>query len=114
AYILQYSERKNTIAARKFLDDVPENTKADRVARLIELQREISLKKNRALIGRSVEVLVEGEGRRPGQWRARTDGNIVTIFPKRGLAPFRESEHLRATALTEKVPDPLSSHPALT
>jgi hypothetical protein len=30
----------------------------------------------------------------------RTDGNIVTVFPKRGLAHFREDE---------KVPDPLSS-----
>src|SRR5439155_12144989 len=60
AYIFKYSERKNTIAARKFADDVPDAIKAERVARLVELQRGISLKKNRALVGQVVEVLVEG------------------------------------------------------
>jgi tRNA-2-methylthio-N6-dimethylallyladenosine synthase len=82
AYIFKYSERKNTIAARKFADDVPDAVKAERVSRLVELQRGISLKKNRALIGKTVEVLVEGDGKHADQWKARTDGNIVTVFPK--------------------------------
>src|SRR5881397_89519 len=84
AYIFKYSERKNTIAARKFADDVPDAVKAERVSRLVELQRGVSLKKNRALIGKTVEVLVEAEGKRSDQWKARTDGNIVTVFPKTG------------------------------
>jgi tRNA-2-methylthio-N6-dimethylallyladenosine synthase len=84
AYIFKYSERKNTIAARKLADDVPDAVKAERVSRLVELQRGISLKKNRALIGRVVEVLVEGNGKRADQWRGRTDANIVTVFPKTG------------------------------
>jgi len=101
AYIFQYSERKNTIAARKYADDVPAGVKAARVTRLVEFQRGISLKKNREMIGKTVEVLVEGEGRRSSdQWMGRTDGNIVTVFPKRGLAHFREDE---------TVPAPLSS-----
>ena len=89
AYIFKYSERKNTIAARKFADDVPDAIKTERVARLVELQRGISLKKNRALIGQVVEVLVEGDGKRSDQWRGRTDGNIVTVFPKsaNGIKP---------------------------
>jgi tRNA-2-methylthio-N6-dimethylallyladenosine synthase len=83
AYIFKYSERKHTIAARQFADDVPEATKAERVGCLVELQREISLKKNRAMIGKSVDVLIEGDGKRSSeQWMGRTDGNIVTIFPK--------------------------------
>jgi tRNA-2-methylthio-N6-dimethylallyladenosine synthase len=85
AYIFQYSERKNTIAARKYADDVPAAVKAARVTKLIELQRAISLKKNREMIGKTVEVLVEGEGKRSSdQWMGRTDGNIVTVFPKTG------------------------------
>ena len=88
AYIFQYSERKNTIAARKYADDVPAGIKAARVTKLVEFQRGISLKKNREMIGKTVEVLVEGEGKRSSdQWMGRTDGNIVTVFPKRGLAP---------------------------
>jgi tRNA-2-methylthio-N6-dimethylallyladenosine synthase len=84
AYIFKYSARKNTIAARKFADDVPDAVKAERVARLVELQRGISLKKNRALIGQVVEVLVEGDGKRTDQWRGRTDANLITVFPKTG------------------------------
>ncbi len=83
AYIFQYSERKNTIAARKYADDVPADVKAARATQLIEFQRAVSLKKNRAMLGKTVEVLVEGEGRRSrSQWMGRTDGNIVAVFPK--------------------------------
>ena len=90
AYIFKYSERKNTIAARKYADDVPDAVKAARVTKLIEFQRTVSLKKNREMIGKTVGVLVEGEGKRSSdQWMGRTDGNVVTVFPKTdaGLKP---------------------------
>ena len=83
AYIFKYSERKNTIAARKFKDDVLEEVKAARVTRLIDFQRAISLKKNRAMIGEVVAVLIEGDGKRTSeQWMGHTDGNLVCVFPK--------------------------------
>jgi tRNA-2-methylthio-N6-dimethylallyladenosine synthase len=83
AYVFKYSERKNTIAARKLKDDVPEAVKSERAARLIELQRAVSLKKNRAMIGQTIEVLIEGESKRSSErWMGRTDGSIVTVFPK--------------------------------
>ena len=83
AYVFKYSERKNTIAARKLEDDVPEGVKSERAARLIELQRAVSLKKNRAMIGKTMEVLIEGESKRSSErWMGRTDGSIVAVFPK--------------------------------
>jgi tRNA-2-methylthio-N6-dimethylallyladenosine synthase len=83
AYIFKYSERKHTIAARKLTDDVPEEVKSERVTALIELQRNISLMKNQAMIGRTIQVLIEGDGKRSSQqWLGRTDGGLVTIFPK--------------------------------
>ncbi len=83
AFIFKYSERKNTIAARKYADDVPDPVKADRVTRLVNLQKGISLRKNRELLGRTVEVLVEGDAKRSsGQWMGRTDGNITVIWEK--------------------------------
>ncbi len=83
AYVFKYSERKNTIAARKLKDDVPETVKSERATRLVELQRAISLKKNRAMIGTTMEVLIEGESKRSSErWMGRTDGSIVTVFPK--------------------------------
>ena len=42
------------------------------------------------MIGKTVEVLVEGDGKRSSdQWMGRTDSNIVTVFPKStdGLKP---------------------------
>ncbi len=43
-------------------DPVPEEVKAERYARLMEMQQAISLRRNQAQVGRVLEVLVEGEG----------------------------------------------------
>lgn len=43
-------------------DDVPPDVKQERYARLMETQRAISLAKNHALVGQTLDVLVEGEG----------------------------------------------------
>jgi ribosomal protein S12 methylthiotransferase len=40
-------------------DDVPEEVKADRANRLMDLQREISLEKNEALVGKRLRVLID-------------------------------------------------------
>jgi tRNA-2-methylthio-N6-dimethylallyladenosine synthase len=57
--------------------------KSERVTQIIELQRAVSLKKNQAMIGKIVPVLIEGDGKRSSQqWLGRTDGGMVTIFPK--------------------------------
>jgi tRNA-2-methylthio-N6-dimethylallyladenosine synthase len=90
AYIFKYSERKHTIAARKYPDDVPDPVKTDRVMRLVDVQKAISLEKNRAQIGRTVAVLVEGDAKKSAaQWMGRTDGGITVVWEKDGspLAP---------------------------
>jgi len=85
AFIFKYSERKNTIAARKFPDDVPEAVKSDRVARLVELQRATSLTKNQAMVGRTVSVLVEGDAKKSSdQWMGKADNHIAVIWSKAG------------------------------
>ena len=89
AFIFKYSERKNTIAERKYPDDVPEPIKSDRVSQLVDLQKKISLQKNRAVIGRTFHALVEGDSKKSSaQWMGRTDGNITVVWPKDG-APTR-------------------------
>lgn len=83
AFIFKYSERKNTIAARKLPDDVPEPTKGDRVSRLVELQRTISLRLNQVYVGRVLPVLVEGDAAKSSaQWMGRTDGNLTVVWDK--------------------------------
>ncbi|MCP9460447.1 MAG: tRNA (N6-isopentenyl adenosine(37)-C2)-methylthiotransferase MiaB [Nitrospira sp.] len=85
AFIFKYSERKHTIAARKYLDDVPDAVKADRVARLVEMQTAISLRKNQEMIGRTVVALVEGDAKKSAaQWMGRADNNVTVVWEKAG------------------------------
>ena len=84
AYIFKYSERKNTIAARRFADDIPEEVKGERVSRLVDLQRPITASLNRSLIGQTLPVMVEGDSKRSAeQWMGRTDTNVTVIWNKR-------------------------------
>jgi tRNA-2-methylthio-N6-dimethylallyladenosine synthase len=81
AFIFKYSERNNTIAVRKFSDDVPDEVKTQRVMYLNEIQREISLRRNRAEIGKVFEVLVEEPSKKnPREWLGRTDQNKGVVF----------------------------------
>jgi tRNA-2-methylthio-N6-dimethylallyladenosine synthase len=87
AYTFKYSERKNTIAARKYLDDVPDRVKGARVSTLVELQRSITLERNRRYIGKAVAVLTEGEATRSStQGMGKTDGNITVVWDRGGTA----------------------------
>ena len=54
-----YSEEEGTYGAEHFADDVPPEVKQDRLDRLMELQREISLEYNRSRVGTEVQVLVD-------------------------------------------------------
>ena len=80
AYTFMYSERNQTIAKRKYPDDVPQSIKSARVTRLVELQRKISYQKNLQEIGTVYETLVEGPGKKPGQMIGRNDGNKILAF----------------------------------
>lgn len=83
SYMYYYSERPGTLAARKFADDVPLDVKKRRLTEIIDLQNEISRKKNKAREGQVVTVLVEAESKRSkDDWMGKCDQHIVTIFPK--------------------------------
>lgn len=58
AFLFSYSPRKGTPAMR-WRDDIPEEVKQDRLQRLLKLQEEIYIKQRQALLGQSLEVLVE-------------------------------------------------------
>ncbi len=80
AFIFRYSPRPGTAAA-SMPDDVPEADKRRRHRRLMEVQGRVSLEKNRGLIGRRLEVLVEGPSRRdPGRQTGRTDTFRIVNF----------------------------------
>jgi ribosomal protein S12 methylthiotransferase len=59
--VFTYSREEGTRAAT-LPGQVPDQIKEDRYQRLMELQQGISLAKNRQMIGRTLDVLVEGSG----------------------------------------------------
>jgi tRNA-2-methylthio-N6-dimethylallyladenosine synthase len=79
AFTFQYSPRPGTPAA-EFEDQVSKEVVRDRFDRLVDLQEAISLRKNEALVGRTAEVLIDGEGRK-GNLRGRTRTNKLVHLP---------------------------------
>ena len=71
AYSFKYSPRPGTPAA-SMEDRVSEEEKAERLERLREVLERHRLAFNRRSVGRTVDVLVERSGRKPGQLIGRT------------------------------------------
>jgi ribosomal protein S12 methylthiotransferase len=77
--VFTYSREENTDAFG-MAGQVPERLKRERRAALMEVQAEISLKKNRDLVGREIEVLVEGStAGRATRLRGRTPAQAPEI-----------------------------------
>jgi len=82
-FSFRYSPREGT-AAWGYEDVVPEAEKTSRLVEVQGLQREISEERNRELVGKRVEVLVEGPSRKDrSRLTGRTRGNKIVHFPGR-------------------------------
>ena len=81
AYMYYFNPREGTPAA-KFDDQVPHQTKLDRLAEVIELQRRIGLENKGAKIGTIVRALVDSVSKRnERELQGRTEGDQPVIFP---------------------------------
>ena len=77
-----YSEVPGAVA-NSFENQVPEQLKQERFARLMAAQQEISLSINQSKVGREIEVIIDDYGEFPGDLVGRTkadapgiDGNV--------------------------------------
>ncbi len=59
-FVFKYSERPDTVASKRAVDDVPDDIKRRRNIELLNVQERIAIEANRPLIGTIVSVLVEG------------------------------------------------------
>ena len=108
AYTFQYSPRPGTAAAG-FDEQVPKEVVQERFDRLVDLQERISLDHNEALVGSTVELLIEGEGRKGGaQGRTRTN-KVVHVGGSHVPGTFLDAEivsghphHLSGVAREER------------
>ena len=83
SYMFYYSERPGTLAARKLEDDVPLEVKKRRLNEVIAVQNRVSLAHNKADIGKSFKVLIEGDSKRSAEeFKGRNSQNKMVVFPK--------------------------------
>ena len=85
AFIFKYSTRPHTPAAR-LSDQVPEEIKGRRLEQALGLMNRLSLERNRAYLGRTVEVLVDREDVKGDAVRVagRTRENKIVHFSGEG------------------------------
>lgn len=87
-YMFAYSERPGTLAARKLEDDVPEEVKKRRLQEIVDMQRQIGLKRTQRFLGQTVEVLIEKDSKKSDlHWSGRNTQNTTVVFPKEHYKP---------------------------
>jgi tRNA-2-methylthio-N6-dimethylallyladenosine synthase len=83
AFTFAYSPRPGTAAFAQ-IDDVSRGEKSARLKELVDLQMSVSKARNRSLLGRTFEVLVEGPTEEmPGQFTGLTRSHKTVNFPGR-------------------------------
>jgi len=83
SYMYTYSERPGTLAARKYEDDVPHAIKKRRLSEIIKVQAKSSYKSNLKDIGKTFEVLIEGDSKKSkDDFKGRNSQFKMIIFPK--------------------------------
>jgi tRNA-2-methylthio-N6-dimethylallyladenosine synthase len=78
-FSFKYSDRKGTLA-EKMGGKLDEDEKAARLTVVQSIQKDITLKRNKYLVGREEEVLTEGESKKGGQLTGRTPTNKIVNF----------------------------------
>jgi len=88
AFMFKYSERPDTLAAKKYPDDVPEEVKTKRLQEIIDLQQKLSLQSHKRDIGKTFSVLIEKTSKRSEvQLSGRTSQNKMVVFPAGDYQP---------------------------
>ena len=82
AFMFQYSPRPGTRAATMDAQ-IPKDVVQERFDRLMTLQETITLERNREQVGRTLEVLVEGDGKKGGSTQARSRTNRIVHLAER-------------------------------
>tara|TARA_B100001250_G_C19816868_1_gene798958 strand:+ start:2339 stop:3742 length:1404 start_codon:yes stop_codon:yes gene_type:complete len=84
SYMFYYSERPNTFAERKLIDNIPTEIKKRRLNEIIEQQQKHSLFRNQLAVDQKYEVLIEGLSKKSeDKFFGRNSQNTVVVFKKK-------------------------------
>ncbi len=97
-YSFIYSPRKDTPAAAMTCQ-IPDEVKGERFNRLLALQNDIALEKNKPMEGKTVRVLCDGPSKNnENVYSGRTEGNKIVLFDgnEKDIGKFVELKIVRA------------------
>jgi tRNA-2-methylthio-N6-dimethylallyladenosine synthase len=101
SYMYFYSERPGTLAARRYEDDVPEDTKKRRLTEIVALQRKMSEISNKADVGKTFKILIEGNSKKSDKhWMGRSSENKVVVFQKNDIVKKGDYAEVKVTGST--------------
>ena len=111
-FVFRFSRRPGTPAAT-MPDQVAEDVKASRNTRLLEAAARVSAERSRRLVGRTVDVLVDGTSKKnAGELSGRTRCNRVVNFDGQGSVSVGELASVRIDqALPHSLRGTLASRP---
>lgn len=93
SYMFFYSERPGTLAAKKYTDDIPLETKKRRLNEIIRLQTQVSFQHNQADIGKTFKVMIEGDSKKSiDDFKGRNSQNKMIVFPK--VAGYKAGDYV--------------------
>jgi len=96
-FVFRYSRRPGTPAAT-MPDQVADEVKARRNARLLEVAGRVAAERSRALVGRTLDVLVDGASKKnAGELSGRTRCNRVVNFDGQGRVSSGDVTRVRVT-----------------
>jgi tRNA-2-methylthio-N6-dimethylallyladenosine synthase len=113
-FSFKYSPRPRTLSGQRYIDDVAEPVKTQRIVALQQLQRTIQGDILAGMVGKTYDVLVDGPSRRrPDEWAGRTDGNTIVnlAWPAGAQRPADPLGHVVRARVTEAGPNALKGVP---
>jgi tRNA-2-methylthio-N6-dimethylallyladenosine synthase len=84
-FMFAYSDRPGTPAHSTMKDDILPEIKKRRLTEIIQLQQKHGLFRMEQFLGKTVEVLIEGDSKKSDTyWKGRNSQNAMVVFPKTG------------------------------
>jgi tRNA-2-methylthio-N6-dimethylallyladenosine synthase len=83
SFIFKYSPRPGTVAIDRFRDDIPEDVKRRRNQELLAAQQQVTAEENRKLVGKTLELMVEGESKLVSRQASYPKSNVELGWEKK-------------------------------
>ncbi len=103
SFIFKYSPRPGTAAIDRFEDDVPEGVKRSRNRALLAVQQTVIANNNREMIGKTVQVLVEGVSKLANKPVYPSSGAVELGWIASAISETPESAQLTSRTMGDQI-----------